>query len=123
VFYQLNAVEAFNRVIDVVRHIEYRKAIETGREVVEGSKYLLMKNKEHLRKDERPPIEAAACTERGVDHRLYPEGLPEKALAVQIPSVGHKSALPVVYIANESGIKSVIAFAMTLLYYAYGINN
>jgi hypothetical protein len=91
VFYQLNAVEAFNRVIDVVRHIEYRKATETGREVVKGSKYLLMKNKEHLRKDERPPIEAAACTERGVDHRLYPEGLPEKALAVQIPSGATKA--------------------------------
>jgi hypothetical protein len=33
---------------------------------------------------------------QNIDHRLYPEGLPEKALAVQISPVGNKSALPVV---------------------------
>lgn len=58
VFDQFHVVAAFNRVIDKVRNNEYRKATEMGREVIKGSKYLLLKNKDHLSEEERPRLKA-----------------------------------------------------------------
>ncbi len=58
VFDQFHVVRAFGKVIDRVRNAEYRKANREGKEVIKGSKYLLLKNREHLRKEERPKLRA-----------------------------------------------------------------
>ena len=44
VFDQFHVLSAFNRVIDKVRNIEFQKATKEGKEVIKGSKYLLLKN-------------------------------------------------------------------------------
>lgn len=48
-----HVVKDFNRVIDKIRNEEYRKAKEGGKEVIKGSKYLLLKNHESLNSEER----------------------------------------------------------------------
>ncbi len=52
VFDLFHVVKAFGRVIDKVRNIEYQKASAADKEVFKGSKYLLLKNKENIRKKE-----------------------------------------------------------------------
>lgn len=52
VFDLFHVVAAFNKVIDAVRNEEYRKASTEDKEVIKGSKYLLLKNRENLRKKE-----------------------------------------------------------------------
>jgi len=43
-------VAAFNRVIDKVRNSEYRKAAKENKDVFKGAKYLLLKNRSHIRR-------------------------------------------------------------------------
>jgi transposase len=58
VFDQFHVVSSFGRVIDKVRNIELRKAKQSGKEVIKGSKYLLLKNPENLFKEEKPKLKA-----------------------------------------------------------------
>ena len=44
----LHLVQAFARVIDKVRRLEYRKANKSGRKGVKGSRYVLLKNEDNL---------------------------------------------------------------------------
>lgn len=52
VFDLFHMVKEFNKVIDRVRIDEYKKASDTDRRVIQGSKYLLLKNPENIKKDE-----------------------------------------------------------------------
>jgi transposase len=51
VFDLFHVVAQFNRLIDKVRNIEYRKAIKTQKDVFKGTKYLLLKNRSNVRRD------------------------------------------------------------------------
>ncbi len=52
VFDLFHLVKDFNQVIDKIRNEEYRKANEEGKAVLKGTKYLLLKNREHLKDKE-----------------------------------------------------------------------
>jgi len=51
VFDLFHMVKEFNKVIDRVRIEEYKKASETDKRVIQGSKYLLLKNPMNIKKD------------------------------------------------------------------------
>ncbi len=53
VFDFFHVVQSFGRVIDKVRRDEYRKATEEDRKVLQGSRYLLLKNEENLTDTQR----------------------------------------------------------------------
>ena len=52
VFDLFHVIKEFNKVIDRVRIDEYNKASESDKKVIKGSKYLLLKNTENIRKME-----------------------------------------------------------------------
>ena len=56
VFDQVHLVKAFGKVIDKVRRQEYHHASQEGKAVIKGSKYLLLKNKNHLLPQEIPRL-------------------------------------------------------------------
>jgi len=53
VFDLFHMVKEFNKVIDHVRLDEYRKASESDKKVIQGSKYLLLKNRENIQKPQQ----------------------------------------------------------------------
>ena len=53
VFDLFHMVKEFNKVIDYVRLDEYRKASESDKKVIQGSKYLLLKNRENIQKPQQ----------------------------------------------------------------------
>jgi len=57
VFDFFHVVQAFGKVIDEVRRDEYRKATEQEKEVLKGSRYLLLKNEENLTDDQQERLE------------------------------------------------------------------
>ena len=57
VFDQFHMVKAFGKVIDRVRRQEFQKATQEGKEVMKGSKYLLLKNKNNLLPQERSRLQ------------------------------------------------------------------
>lgn len=52
VFDLFHVVSSFGKVIDKVRNMEYKKASEEDKNVIKGSKYLLLSNKSNIRKKE-----------------------------------------------------------------------
>lgn len=57
VFDFFHVVQAFGKVIDKVRLNEYSKASEQDKKVLKGSRYLLLKNTENLKDDQRSRLE------------------------------------------------------------------
>ena len=53
VFDKFHVIKKYSQVIDRVRNAEYRKANKKDKKVIKGSKYLLLKNEENLKKDEK----------------------------------------------------------------------
>jgi transposase len=58
VFDFFHVVQAFGRVIDTVRRDEYLKANAQDRNVLKGSRYLLLKNEENLTENQQSRLEA-----------------------------------------------------------------
>ncbi len=57
VFDFFHVVQAFGRVIDEVRRQEYAKATDQEKEILKGSKYLLLKNEENLKDSQKEHLE------------------------------------------------------------------
>jgi len=58
VFDHFHVVQAFGRVIDKVRRQEFKKADEAGRKVLQGSRYVLLKNEDNLTDEQRDQLKA-----------------------------------------------------------------
>jgi transposase len=123
VFDLFHAVRDFNRVIDRVRNQEYRNADEAGKAVIKGSKYLLLKNKAHLRSHEHSRLNAVLKLNKNLatmyilrDYLKELWNQPSREAARQ--ALRHWCRL-----AEESGIRSAIDFGKKLQRHAYGILN
>jgi transposase len=57
VFDLFHVVKAFGDVVDEVRREEVRKAVGIDKQVIKGSRYLLLKNRENLRADQQNRLE------------------------------------------------------------------
>lgn len=57
VFDFFHVVQGFGRVIDKIRRDEYLKASQEDREILKGSRYLLLKNEENLTEKQRPRLQ------------------------------------------------------------------
>lgn len=123
VFDLFHVVAAFNRVIDKVRNIEYQNAQKADKEVIKGSKYLLLKNREHLNEEEKPRLEALLSLNKTLSTTYILKDYLKKLWTYRYPQWAINAIYSWCSIAYESGIKPLIAFANTLLKYAYGIIN
>lgn len=123
VFDQFHVVKAFGKVIDKVRNAEYRKANKEGKEVMKGSKYLLLKNRENLLQDEKPKLKALLKLNEAVTTVYILKDYLKKLWQYRYIKCAESFLNHWCCIAIESKIRPVIAFAKTLRRYAYGIIN
>ena len=121
VFDQFHVVRAFGRVIDSVRNREYRKALQEGKEVMKGSKYLLLKNRENLRDEEKPRLKALLEMNQPLMTVYLLKDYLKKLWEYKYPRCARNSLEIWCSMARESGIRSLMAFAKMLQQYAYGI--
>ena len=123
VFDQFHVVSAFGKIIDKVRNIEYRKANKEGKEVIKGSKYLLLKNKVNLLKKEKPRLKALLTLNEALTTVYILKDYLKRLWKYKYVKRAEDFLLQWCCIAAESNIRPVIAFAKTLKKYAYGIIN
>ncbi len=123
VFDQFHVVQAFNKVIDKVRNEEYRKADREGKEVLKGSKYILLKKKRNLRKEERPKLKAILEANKSITTVYILKDYLKKLWDYKYPRSAEKFLEYWCSLAMQSKIKAVMEFAKTLKRYAYGIIN
>jgi transposase len=116
-------VSAFGKVIDKVRNIEYRKANKEGKEVIKGSKYLLLKNKVNLLKKEKPRLKALLTLNEALTTVYILKDYLKRLWKYKYVKRAEDFLSQWCCIAAESNIRPVIAFAKTLKKYAYGIIN
>ncbi len=57
VFDKFHVLQAYSRAIDKARNIEYRKASKKDKEIIKGSRYLLLKNSDNLKLDEKEHLD------------------------------------------------------------------
>ncbi len=123
VFDQFHVVSAFGRVIDKVRNSEYKKANKLGREVIKGSKYILLKNRDNLSEQEKPRLKAILKLNEAITTVYLLKDYLKKLWHYKYPKCAENAIKHWSSLAYESGIKPVISFAKTLKRYAYGIIN
>jgi transposase len=123
VFDQFHVVRAFGRVIDAVRNREYRKALQEGKDVIKGSKYLLLKNRENLRDEEKPRLKALLAMNQPLMTVYLLKDYLKKLWDYRYPRCAQRFLNFWCEMAHESGIRSLTTFAKTLERYAYGIIN
>lgn len=56
VFDFFHVVSSFNKIIDKVRNQEYRKVSEEDKKIIKGSRYLLLKNYDNLKNEQKPRL-------------------------------------------------------------------
>jgi len=123
VFDQFHMVKAFGKVIDRVRRQEFKKATQEGKKVIKGSKYLLLKNQDHLLPQERPRLQKLLELNQNLSLvYLLKDFLKELWKGKSLTQV-QETLEAWCEMAYESHIKPVIAFAKMLKNYAYGIFN
>ena len=123
VFDQFHVVSSFGRVIDKVRNIELRKAKQSGKEVIKGSKYLLLKNPEDLFKEEKPKLKAILKLNKALSTVYILKDYLKRLWQYRYPKCAQRFLDFWCSLAFQSKIKPVIKFAKTLTRYAYGIIN
>jgi transposase len=123
VFDQFHVVQSFGRVIDKVRTFEYRKADKEGKEIIKGSKYLLLKNRTNLRKEEKPRLRSLLKINEAITTVYILKDYLKKLWKYRYPKRAESFLNYWCSLAEESKIRPVMAFAKTLKRYAYGIIN
>ena len=123
VFDQFHMVKDFGRAIDQVRRQEYHKATREGKEVIKGSKYLLLKNKDHLLPDEEPRLKRLLELNQNLTTVYILKDSLKKLWNYLDPVWVQKALDDWCSMALESKIGPLMAFAKMLKRYAYGILN
>ena len=121
VFDLFHVVKAFNKVIDDIRNEEFRNARDADRTVLKGSKYLLLRNRENLRRDERLRLRNILELNETLCSVYWLKDLLKHIWDYHRPSWA-ESALEGWYtVAEELGHPALLRFARRLQKYSYGI--
>jgi transposase len=116
-------IRNYSKVIDQVRLEEFRKAEKEDREVLKGTKYLLLKNRENLTEEQGLHLNRLLELNRNLNvvyllkddlKRLWDCRDRREAMGLLIDWI---------QTAGESGIKALQEFAGTLSRYGYGLLN
>lgn len=123
VFDQFHVVSAFGRVIDRVRNDEYNNASREDKQVMKGSKYILLKNKDNLSNEEKPRLKTLVKLNEAITTVYILKDSLKKLWRYSYPTSCQKALHQWCSMARESGIPALISFAKMLIRYSYGIIN
>lgn len=123
VFDLFHVLQGCNRMIDKVRNMEYKKALEANKEAIKGTKYILLKNWSNLGQKERSRLKNLLDINRNISIVYFIKDYIKKLWQYKYEGWVKKGIENIVKIARESAIKPLIAFAKTITRYAYGIIN
>ena len=121
VFDKFHVLQAYSRVIDLLRNSEYKKATKKGKEVIKGSKYLLLKNTENLIGGQKNHLENLLRLNRRLA-KIYILKDELKGLWIyRSKGWAEKQLNNWIRMARRSRIKPLKQFAKMLNYYRDGI--
>lgn len=124
VFDFFHVVAQFNRVIDAVRNSEYRKASRENKEVFKGAKYLLLKNRSHVRrKKDRQQLQELLKLNEVINLVLILKDKLKHIWSYRSQSWAHKAIEQWCALARSLANRELNRFAKMLERHRYGILN
>lgn len=119
-----HAVAKFSReVIDRVRVDESKKQDETGRQMIKGSRYLLLKNNSNLAGDQRERLDALLAANENLNTVYVLKDQLKHIWTYQLPALAARALDQWCELADASGLKPLQTFAKNLRRHAEGIVN
>ncbi len=123
VFDLFHVVKAFNKVIDDIRNEEFRKSDREGRELLKGSKYLLIRRGENLRRDQRARLNEILAVNSRLNVVYWLKDLLVHIWDYVRPSWARSALDAWSAVAEADGHPALLRFARKLEKYQYGILN
>mgnify|MGYP001174059750 FL=1 len=123
VFDLFHVVKAFNKVIDDIRNEEFDKADLEGRELLKGSKYLLVRRNENLRRDQRARLKEILAVNERLNVVYWLKDLLVHIWSYVRPSWALSALDAWDAVAEADGHPALLRFARKLQKYKYGIVN
>jgi transposase len=123
VFDKFHVIKNYSKVIDKVRNIEFKKATHDNKEAIKGTKYLLLKNRDKLKKDQKEQLESLLELNENINIAYILKD--ELKRLWNYKSVGWANHCLDSWISTAlaSEIRPIINFAQTLNKYRYGLIN
>lgn len=123
VFDLFHVVKDYNKMIDRVRNKEYREASKEDKEVMKGSKYLLLKNKENLKPKQRPRLKKLLKLNQTLSTVYILKDALKHIWRYKYPKSAQKALDNWCDLARQSGVPDLMKFARKLQRHSYGIIN
>lgn len=124
VFDLFHVVAQFSRIIDKVRNSEYRKASRANKEVFKGARYLLLKNRSHIRRPkDRRHLEELLRLNKVINAVLILKDKLKHIWTYRSRTWAEKALEEWCALARAVNHPAVRKFAETLCHYRYGILN
>ncbi|MEA1965095.1 MAG: ISL3 family transposase [Candidatus Aerophobetes bacterium] len=123
VFDKFHVINKYSKVIDKVRNAEYKKATESDRDIIKGTKYVLLKNPENLEMKEKEKLTRLLDLNENINMSyILKDDL--KILWEYIDAEGAEKFLNSwIERARETDIRALKDFTKTLENYKYGLLN
>jgi transposase len=123
VFDLFHVVKAFNKVIDDIRNEEFRKSDREGRELLKGSKYLLLRRGENLKPEQRLRLKEILAVNERLNIVYWLKDLLKHIWDYHRPGWAESALIGWCLAAEEDGHPALLRFARKLERYKYGILN
>lgn len=123
VFDKFHVIKNYSKIIDKVRNIEFKRATEEKKEAIKGTKYLLLKNRDKLKKDQEEQLKRLLELNQNINIAYMLKDDLKRVWDYKSTGWANKSLDSWIETANASNIKPLIKFTKTLERYRYGIIN
>lgn len=121
VFDLFHVVAAFSRVIDKIRSDQYREADTRSRKIMKRSRFLLLKNPENLKDDEKPRLKVILKNNELLSATYILKDYLKRLWQYKYPKSAQKFLDYWCALANETGCVELTKFAKMLKRHSYGI--
>lgn len=123
VFDKFHVINKYSHVIDRVRNAEYKKALEADKDIIKGTKYLLLKNPENLKIEEKEKLSRLLELNENINMTYILKDDLKRLWAYRDIEFAERFLNSWIERARESGIRALKDFTKTLENYRYGLLN
>ncbi|MDP1815341.1 MAG: ISL3 family transposase [Leadbetterella sp.] len=123
VFDKFHVIKNYSQVIDKVRNIEFKKAVCEKKEAIKGTKYLLLKNKDKLKKDQKEQLKTLLKLNENINITYILKDALKRLWSYKSHYWANRFLDSWIKMAKASNILPLIKFTQMLSNYRYGLIN
>lgn len=123
VFDKFHVIKNYSVVINKIRNIEFKKAATKKKEAIKGTKYLLLKNKDKLKKNQKEQLQRLLELNQNINIAYMLKDDLKRVWNYKSPGWANKCLDGWISTAIASNIRPLINFARMLNNYRYGLIN